>query len=521
MLIGLRGWSTTFLNSIGAIYMLGCFNGERLSAEDSRLRRLEFPAAYPQTTATRHEPSTAIKQYSSGRSSILGLADDGKVWMWQSYVGKAVNAWDESEQYLMATIGWNHNSVYVRDKGIIYWTCGQESDLIPGGRRETLAVADMMIIESTTVLGTGYSRTRDEECTEDSLEYLIGQVTAHVVLRDYIVFITDLNKVFYCRTTEASLFDEPIDITSFFTAIVTEKFKIRGLEGAFTQFAVTTDDGEVVVASIEPLRRFMEENQDANGDLEALSPIASIHLSKAENMVSLAFGDHHFLTLHTDGKIKAYGTEYGRRGGLGLGDTNQTKIGKLRGLMNDLEGTYLPHGEGRTVFFEPLMATWLEHMVHQSNRGSRLEHRNQIARLAWADYFEQKGAEWEGDLTGEGDIGAYHVLQVAGGGWSSAALVMMDEEKAEKARKAHMAGSAWKQTGNTYETGNTLSEQLGKAVCAICEWAWELGRELLGLTARDSMREAEGDRTKYIWSDEPFPRLRLPTGEILPAGPYI
>ena len=81
------GWSTTFLTSIGAIYMFGVFNGERLQWADSSLKRLIFPAAYPQTTKYRYEPSTAIHQYSTGRSSVLGLADDGKVWMWQSNVG--------------------------------------------------------------------------------------------------------------------------------------------------------------------------------------------------------------------------------------------------------------------------------------------------------------------------------------------------------------------------------------------------------------------------------------------------
>lgn len=54
---------------------------------DTSLRRLEFPPAYPPTTNARYEPSTAIKQYSTGRASVLGLADDGKVWMWESDMG--------------------------------------------------------------------------------------------------------------------------------------------------------------------------------------------------------------------------------------------------------------------------------------------------------------------------------------------------------------------------------------------------------------------------------------------------
>lgn len=81
-----RGGSTTILNSTGAIYMYGIFVGPRAGARPN-LRRLSFPLAYPITTKTRYEPSTAIQQYSTGRSSVLGLSDDGKVWMWESDTG--------------------------------------------------------------------------------------------------------------------------------------------------------------------------------------------------------------------------------------------------------------------------------------------------------------------------------------------------------------------------------------------------------------------------------------------------
>ena len=66
--------------------MYGVFDGLR-SAGQAGLKRLSFPLAYPVTTKTRYEPSTAIQQYSTGRTSVLGLSDDGKVWMWESVVG--------------------------------------------------------------------------------------------------------------------------------------------------------------------------------------------------------------------------------------------------------------------------------------------------------------------------------------------------------------------------------------------------------------------------------------------------
>lgn len=66
--------------------MYGAFDWLRPGGR-AELRRLSFPPAYPTTTKTRCEPSTAIQQYSTGRSSVLGLSDDGKVWMWESIMG--------------------------------------------------------------------------------------------------------------------------------------------------------------------------------------------------------------------------------------------------------------------------------------------------------------------------------------------------------------------------------------------------------------------------------------------------
>ena len=65
--------------------MYGIFNGSSFGRAD--LRRLGFPPLYTATSKAIYEPSTAIRQYSTGRSSVLGLSDDGRVWMWESVVG--------------------------------------------------------------------------------------------------------------------------------------------------------------------------------------------------------------------------------------------------------------------------------------------------------------------------------------------------------------------------------------------------------------------------------------------------
>lgn len=82
MLKRLRGWSTTLLNSQGAIFILGGF--PRRYASSMKIRnKLEFPPPIPSPTAVQLEP--AIKQFSQGRVFSLGLDDHGVVWWWETY----------------------------------------------------------------------------------------------------------------------------------------------------------------------------------------------------------------------------------------------------------------------------------------------------------------------------------------------------------------------------------------------------------------------------------------------------
>ena len=93
LMVRCSGWSTTLLNSIGQIYIFGIFDGLGFRGRVShQLRLLGFPPGYPPTTRERYEPSTAIKQYSTGRSSVLGLSDDGKVWSWTDDVAVLVKS---------------------------------------------------------------------------------------------------------------------------------------------------------------------------------------------------------------------------------------------------------------------------------------------------------------------------------------------------------------------------------------------------------------------------------------------
>lgn len=91
------------LNASGVIYIFGAFDVSPDPFRDgilgTAMRMLKFPEQYRQTTASRYNPRTAIRQFSAGRYHVLGLADDGSVWSWTSDVGYLIRS-SEGEEML-------------------------------------------------------------------------------------------------------------------------------------------------------------------------------------------------------------------------------------------------------------------------------------------------------------------------------------------------------------------------------------------------------------------------------------
>ena len=558
--------------------MFGTFNGERRYARsNANLRQLEFPPAYPPTTKDRYEPSTAIQQFSTGRASVLGLADDGKVWMWEQEMGfqvkpvhvdlienrvqRVIAGWLQesvsvirSAQTLNVQTGWDRNSMYVTGVGIVYWTSVQDSDILQGGRQEALPVHDTMLIESVTIPGTSYRRQRNERNYGESLESRIGQVINYVVLSGYIVFVTDLNKIFCYRTTfPMPVLDipEPIELTTFYKALLGQTFIIRDIQGAFTRFAVFIDSGNILTGSEDLLNDFHHASTTSSDEPIPLPSPNLIPSLQSQPIISLAFGDHHFHALHADGIITSYGQELQRCGALGLGDRAESTLRGVIVTPGGFGAGRLPDGEGRSVWFEPLMETWLQDIgdkaedVEAKQRLSLLNSGNEAVRKAFADHFEEEGSKWEDGVTKQGEMGAYFTLKVAAAGWHSAALVLVDDEKVEKARDAHNikplstksrdpSPAASEQSNDSYIHIDSPGEQLANAVYSFYEWLWDLGRWFLGLTAREAARQVaregiqqranadtegmdDGPKPTFTWSNDPFPRLRLRDGEVMPG----
>ena len=391
--------------------------------------------------------------------------------------------------------------------------------------------------------GTGFRRKRNTRAL-DNLESRIGVVTNYIVLERYIVFITDLDKIFSHQTIYSSLDPsqpDPVELTTFYPDSAQSLFQVRDIQGSFRSFALFTKSGSVLTASCDLLEIF---HLPANSTpLPFPNTIPSL---QGQSVISLAFGDHHFHALRINGTISSYGTECQGRGALGLGSHTTAK---LRGLLEAggfSRDTRLKPGEGRTVWFEPMMATWLEHMIEKSHgeealdRGTMVANGHERACDAVGDYFESEGRKWEEGVTGEGELGAYFVLKVSAAGWHSAALVLVNEDKVKLARKKHLVSPG----SPLVEPASAAPSPERRDTAQVLGWsawgywfAW-LGttficplRWFLGLTARDAATQRSrlppterdpttklDDEVQYTWTQDPFPRLRMADGEVMPGA---
>lgn len=442
--------------------------------------------------------------------------------------------------------------MYVKDTGIVYWASDQDSDLLQGARQEALAVADAMLIDTVTIPGTSYRRSRNERDLGDSLDARIGEVTCHIVLEAHIVFVTHLNKIFSYPTTfpmPTLNMPEPVELTTFYD-LSPSPFEIRDLQGAFSNFAVFVKSDSIFTANRPLLDAFHRASDDESASNSQPLPQPSlVPCLQNKSIISLAFGDHHFHALHSNGTIKSYGHEAQKCGSLGLGDKGQEMLRGVRRAPTHFDGGRLPPDEARTVWFEPLMQRWLNDIKDKGRseeskeRFDLLSNRDPGTCRAIGDYFEREGTKWEhgiGASEHEDELGSYFVLKVAAAGWHSAALVLVDEARADRARRTHIVPPkrpltptpAPSEAGSldSYYLIESPGEQLTATVYSIYEFFWWLGRWFLGLTIRDAARAEERRQARekaardeidgdvYTWHDDPFPRLRLGDGRVMPGS---
>ncbi|KAI4273859.1 MAG: hypothetical protein L6R35_006375, partial [Caloplaca aegaea] len=369
-------------------------------------------AAYPELTLAQWMVHNLVEfarlPFSSGRKHILGLADDGKVWQWvndEARLIKPLHVDVGGNRVARVVAGWEMASMYIAGTGIIYWP-----DNLPF--RPASEDADALLVDTATIPGTSFLRSTAHE--EETLQSRIGQVANHIALENYIIFTTKLNKVFLYRL-EFPLPDldppEPIELTAFYPTTTNTSFEVRDLQGSFRSFAIFTVAGAVLIGNRAMLDAFHATSQPETLSSPPNPPLPQPKIIPAlqnNSIISIAFGDHHFQALRSDGTILSLGNDPQACGALGLGFPNGT--GPLRGLMCLGYATQasLREHEGREVWFDPTMHRWLADMRAKAlaaqegdeahARGAMVlgeslapQERLAAAITATGDYFEREG----------------------------------------------------------------------------------------------------------------------------------
>ena len=391
--------------------------------------------------------STTIRQFSSGRSHVLGLSDDGRIWSWEVSDEAALymrftnvevsfgpQSVDRTGSVTKVVAGWNKSSAYVVGTGIVYW---RPAGIQQGDDSDAL-------VTCTKIPGTGLRRADLPRDYEDPDSF--GEVRNHVVLEQYIVFITDLNKVYAFKESDADT-GVVVELTTFSAP----GREICDIHGSFRRFAILTASGEVLMGNEGMIESFYRE--DAQEHPEQLSQPNKPEYLQHTNIVSIAFGDHHFHALHAQGKISSHGVESGGSGSFGIG--KRTDGANFRGVRYQdnrrplQDNTFMPYASEtpRYIWFEPEKRLWLSELERKANDGHTLTW-NSVFRAGGSDIpklynqcIEREGEAW-GEFPGEkpeedDGLGAYFALTVAAGGWQSGALVLVNEELAEKIRLKH------------------------------------------------------------------------------------
>lgn len=446
-----RGWSTTLLTSKGSLHTAGVLDGQRITYDRRPLQTLSFPEGYPSNAAQAQyeEPSVAIRQFSSGRAHILALSDSGRLWSWfdtkkpalqvkfatlqineLSLHGTANTTWTFG-QIRQVVAGWSRSSALVNGIGIVVWDPVERDHGDEG-------TDTMLVLEHAEVPKTSYQRVKgaQESDAQRDLSEEVGAVTNYIMLEHYVVFTTDLGKVFCGRFGERNKIDEVLELRQ----LRHEKGAPLDVQGSFRSFAAFRD-GEVITSDQNYLESCMRHRYD-NPEQIGVVGLKKIPALQNSNVISVAFGDYHYLALHANGKITTYGTENSACGALGLGSNGDGTVGKARGVVYDRfngNGHLLPHAYtlGRQVWFDARKNEWLAQTAHDHAHAQESGERRQlwdsdpIVQGEVSEWFEQEARAWDQD-GGEDGLGAYFALRVSAAGWHSGALVLVNDELAQK-----------------------------------------------------------------------------------------
>jgi SCF-associated factor 1 len=529
-----------------------------------RHHNLRFPAGFPYSTALAayEEPTIAIQQFSSGRSHILGLSDSGRIWSWYNARKPAlhvkflnVDLTEASSGKISPTnsplygrvkqivAGWSRSSAYIYGTGIVVW------DIASRPREDENEETDtMLVMEHAEVPKTGYQRIKgaSRDTDEDRvLSQEIGAVLNYIILESYVVFVTDIGRVFCGRFGEKHLVEDIVELR----ALRNDTGTPSDIQGTFRRFAIFRD-GEVITtdqAYLDACWNARHQDTEQTG-IQGLRKIPAL---QHNDVISVAFGDYHFLALHANGKITSYGTELQACGALGLGGNGdpegRTRGVRYSGFSND--GKLVPHAytHGRQVWFEPEKKKWVTYMTSGGKDPDEAKERMRMfvsepgVQGELSEWFEQEGRDWDKDPNlkdaDDDGLGSYFALSVSAAGWHSGAIVLVNEQLAERVRQNCIIKDPAVEENEEKDGEEEEGEGSSRLVASSLSWLYALGRAFLGLPPTghplqdaDNHPEQSNDFLDpvthgaspekgylYIWADKSFPRLKLSDEREMPG----
>ena len=452
------GWSTTLLTANGTLHTAGVLDGQTTLASNDRISPLRFPPGYPSTASESqyYEPSVAVRQFSAGRSHILGLSDNGKIWSWyharkaalqvkfanvdlREQVTEDSGAKQAYGHVRQVVAGWSRSSAYVHGTGIVVW------DVVERGANDG-DTDTMLVLENAEVPKTSYRRPKGQERESEDQKALgeeVGEVTNYIILEHFVIFTTDTGKVFCGLFRDQNIVDDILELRG----LRSENGTAVDVQGSFRRFAVFKNS-EVITADQD----YLHQCWDARGTDISFGGLHKIPALQHNDVISVAFGDYHYLALHSAGKITSYGTELQACGALGLGDEGPQ--GNARGIVYDRfnrDGRLLPHAYtyGRQVWFDSRKKDWIQQIIQNApNEDEGARQRSDLfseeanVQGEVSEWIEQEGREWDKDV-GDDGLGAYFALRVSAAGWHSGALVLVNEELAKKEPSYSHAGKSF------------------------------------------------------------------------------
>jgi SCF-associated factor 1 len=561
------GWSTTLLNNNGVVYSVGQIDGARYDQEP----RLEPTAlSFPSSVESLH---TTIKQVSAGRSHVLGLSDSGRIWSWHD-IGKPAlyirflahdlleNASRSKGTVRKVVAGWSLSASLIEGVGIVVWTPGMVTD-------DAEASEVVLIAGSEIVGGTNYSRGQSYDDKHDrQLAETVGEVLDFVVLDHFVLFNTDLGKLFAARVDWDN---EERRVSPAFEIPIPEPTGgqreddpfVTSVQGSFRNFAVFTRSGQVLTSDQDRIRPL-----EGRGSDETLRIFRRIPALQDSGVISVAFGDYHFQALHSSGKITSYGQEPQMCGALGLGG-NGNPESRLRGMRNTLDmvpdGLLVKHAytTGRQVWFEKEKRDWIRWITAGGADPGESAERVRMAlgspgttcQGEVSEWIEQQGRDWErfaAPSANDDGLCAYFALSIAAAGWHSAALILKNDDLASRVRQGCEAPQLPVPTETTEQGESSHSvTDADSAVTQQTTWSDTITdhvRYFLGappyngtIAAQTNAEERRSDvfppsrvvaqdeesyitdgahareGVPYKWKGHHFPRLRLQNGDEMPG----